>query len=113
MTVVERGVLPDEARAELAALSKGKDVVGVVALRARIVLWWNEGRSAREIVSLSGMSEPTVRLWTERYEAEGVDGLFGKPHPGKGGPVHGGKVHARILALSRQSPPREHWSDPL
>ena len=62
MTVVERGVLTDEARAELVALSKGKDVVGVVALRARIVLWWNEGRSAREIVSLSGMSEPTVRL---------------------------------------------------
>ena len=116
MTVVERGVLTDEARAELVALSKGKDVVGVVALRARIVLWWNEGRSAREIVSLSGMSEPTVRLWPERYEAEGVDGLFGKPHPGKG-PVHGGKVHARILALSRQSPPRElgvtHWSSRL
>src|SRR5664280_2244008 len=81
MTVVERGVLTDEARAELVALSKGKDVVGVVALRARIVLWWNEGRSAREIVSLSGMSEPTVRLGPERYEAEGVDGLFGKPHP--------------------------------
>src|SRR5674536_80216 len=62
------------------------------------------------------MSEPTVRLWPERYEAEGVDGLFGKPHPGKG-PVHGGKVHARILALSRQSPPRElgvtHWSSRL
>src|SRR5664280_2833581 len=112
MTVVEGGVFTDEARAELVILSKGKDVVGVVALRARIVLWWNEGRSAREIVSLSEMSEPTVRLWPERYEAEGVDGLFGKPHPGKG-PVHGGKVHARILALSRQSPPRKlgvtHW----
>src|SRR5664280_3714021 len=106
MTVVERGVLTDEARAKLVALSKGKDVVGVVALRARIVLWWNEGRSAREIVSLSGMSEPTVRLWPERYEAEGVDGLFGRPHPGQG-PVPGGKVHARITALSRQSPPRE------
>ena len=99
-------MLTDEARAELVALSKGKGVAGVVALRARIVVWWDEGRSAREIVSLSGMSEPTVRLWPERYRAEGIDGLFGKPHPGKG-PVHGGKVRARILALSRQSPPPE------
>ena len=116
MTIVERGVLTDEARAELVAVAKGKGVAGVFALRARIVVWWDEGRSAREIVSLSGMSEPTVRLWLERYRAEGVDGLFGKPHPGKG-PVHGGKVRARILALSRQSPPPElgvtHWSSRL
>ena len=84
MTIVERGVLTDEARAELVAVAKGKGVAGVFALRARIVVWWDEGRSAREIMSLSGMSEPTVRLWPERYRAEGVDGLFGKPHPGKG-----------------------------
>ena len=75
MTVVQRGVLTDETRAELAGLSKGRTVNGTVATRARIVLWWDEGRPAREIVALSGMSEPTVRLWPERYEAEGVAGL--------------------------------------
>jgi len=116
MTVVQRGVLTDEARAELAGLSKGRTVNGAVATRARIVLWWDEGRPAREIVALAGMSEPTVRLWPERYEAEGVAGLFGRPHPGKGR-VHDGGVRGRILALSRSSPPRElgvtHWSSRL
>ena len=63
MTVVQRGVLTDETRAELAGLSKGRTVNGTVATRARIVLWWDEGRPAREIIALSGMSEPTVRLW--------------------------------------------------
>ena len=43
----------DEARAELVAFPNGKDVAGIVALWARIVLWWDKGRSAHEIVSLS------------------------------------------------------------
>ena len=108
MIVVERGVLTDEARAELDTLSKGKGVAGLFALRARIVVWWDEGRSAREIVLLSGMSEPTVRLWPERYRAEGVDGLFGRPHPGKG-PVHGGKC-ARGFWRCPGSPRRPSWA---
>ena len=116
MTVVARGVLSSEARRELADFARSRDVTGVVATRARIVLWWDEGRSAREIVELSGLSEFPVRLWPERYASEGLAGLFGKPHPGKGR-VHDASVRARILALSRQSPPPElgmtHWSSRL
>ena len=79
MSVVTRGALSNGSRLELAGLARGRYVSGTVANRARIVLWWDEGRSAREIVELSGVSEPTVRLWPERYAAEGAAGLFGTP----------------------------------
>lgn len=116
MAFAERGALTEEARSQLAVVARGKGVDGVVANRARIVLWWDDGRPVREIVALSGMSEPTVRLWPARFAVEGIDGLVGKPHPGKGR-VHQGSVRAQILALSRQSPPRDlgvsHWSSRL
>lgn len=116
MSVVTRGALSNASRLELAGLARGRYVSGVVANRARIVLWWDEGRSAREIVELSGVSEPTVRLWPERYAAEGAAGLLGKPHPGRSR-IHDSTVRGRILALSRQPPPRElgvsHWSSRL
>ena len=40
--------------AELRALVNGREVPAVVATRARIVLWRNEGRRRKDIVELSG-----------------------------------------------------------
>jgi hypothetical protein len=50
-----------------------------------MVLWWDEGRSAREMATmatLAGVSEPTARLWPPRFAADGLVGLLNGSHPG-------------------------------
>ena len=42
------------------------------------------------IVALSGMSEPTVRLWPERMKRKASLASCGRPHPGKDGSMTGG-----------------------
>ncbi|WP_241831375.1 helix-turn-helix domain-containing protein, partial [Parafrankia soli] len=67
----------------------------------------------REIAEKAGASKPTVRLWLSRYDEEGPDGLVSRVSPGRPREVPG-RVRARILALTRATPPPEtglsHWT---
>jgi transposase len=100
-------------RAELAALVNSGGVSASVATRARIVLWWADGRPKVEIAALAGVSRPTVDLWLSRFAAGGVSGLLDRR---RGAPREQmpAAVRGRILALTRTSPPAEtglsHWS---
>src|SRR5690349_3177028 len=102
-----------EQRAELAALVNSADVSASVATRARIVLWWAEGRPKVEIAALAGVSRPTVDLWLSRFAGGGVSGLLDRR---RGAPREQvpAAVRGRVLALTRTSPPAEtglsHWS---
>ena len=84
-----------------------------MATRARIVLWWAEGRTKVEIAALAGVSRPTVDLWLSRFAADGVAGLLGQRRGGGREQVPA-STRARILALTRSSPPAgsglSHWS---
>jgi len=84
-----------------------------VATRARIVLWRAEGRPKKEIAAWAGVSRPTVDLWLARYVAEGIAGLLDRPHRA-GREQMSPAIRARILAVTRTSPPAEtglsHWS---
>jgi transposase len=106
-------VLTDEQVAELRAVVNSRDVSAAVATRARIVLWMAEGRRRKDVAELAGVSLPTVDRWVDRYEARGLAGL--QEHK-RGGPREQvpARVRARILALTRMSPPSEtglsHWS---
>jgi len=62
-------------RAKLQAVVKSADVPASVATRARIVLWYSEGRLKKQVAELAGVSRPTVDLWLSRYQAEGLAGL--------------------------------------
>jgi transposase len=102
-----------EQVAELRAVAASRDVSGAVATRARIVLWTGEGRMRREIGELAGVSLPTVDRWIDRYTQQGLAGL--EEHK-RGAPREQvpARVRARILALTRTTPPAEtglsHWS---
>lgn len=48
-----------EQRAELSSMAGDRRVDAVVAGRARMVLWRDEGRSAEEVAVLAGVSRPT------------------------------------------------------
>ncbi|SBW22749.1 integrase catalytic subunit [Candidatus Protofrankia californiensis] len=108
-----RYMLTDEQRSELIMLVRNSLEERVIADRARMVLWWDEGVSARAIAALLRVSPPTVYLWPARFAKSGIEGLYNAP---RSVPplVHDGRVRARILALTRQSPPAEtalrHWS---
>jgi len=102
-----------DQRRELHALVNSSEVAASVATRARIVLWWAEGRAKVEIAALAGVSRPTVDLWLSRFDADGVAGLLGRR---RGAPREQvpATIRGRILALTRASPPTEtglsHWS---
>src|SRR5215208_3269176 len=105
--------LEADDRKELRALTNGSDTPALVATRARIVLWWAEGRQKKEISALAGVSRPTVDLWLKRYETDGIGGLLDRAR-GAGREQMPGAIRARILAATRTSPPPEtglsHWS---
>ena len=62
---------------------------------------------------MAGTTEPTVYKWISRYEQYGIDGLSDRVSSGRP-PEISNEVKARILALTRQSPPEKiglsHWS---
>lgn len=78
-----------------------------------MVFLWAEGNRAAKIAELVGSTKPTVYKWVDRYAKFGVAGLASVRSSGKP-PQIPGPVRARILALTRRSPPADsglsHWS---
>jgi transposase len=102
-----------DEQAELRGLVNSPDVSATVGTRARIVLWHAEGRLKKDIAVLAGVSRPTVDQWLARYAADGIAGLLDHRR-GAGREQVPASIRARVLALSRTSPPVEsglsHWS---
>ncbi len=105
--------LTDEDRAGLESLLRREGYDGSVSARARIVLWRAAGNSAPEIARMAGTTKPTVYKWIARYEEYGVEGLRDWVSTGRP-PEILAETRARILALTRCSPPEKtglsHWS---
>jgi transposase len=105
--------LTRDERVELRALVNSPDVPATVATRARIVVWCAEDRQKQEVAALAGVSRPTVDLWLGRYARDGVAGLLDRRRGAAREQVPA-SVRARILAVSRSSPPvgtgLSHWS---
>ena len=97
--------LTAEQRIELeSVLRVGYD--GSVSARAQIVLWWDDGHSAAEIATMNGATRPTVYKWVDRYAEGGLAALEDRVSTGRPQSISA-KVRARILALTRTSPPVE------
>lgn len=92
--------------AELRAVVSSREVSAAVATRARVVLWYAEGWQKKQVAGLAGLSRPRVDLWLSRYQAEGLVGLLDRSRAAPREQVPA-RVRARILALTRTSPPAE------
>ncbi|WP_409468585.1 IS630 family transposase [Streptomyces sp. HC307] len=105
--------LSSEQIAELRELAGSRHVPAVVALRARVVLWSAEGRRRKGIAELAGVAPLTVDRCKSRYAERGVAGLEDKRRGGPRTQVPP-RVRARVIALTRMSPPADsglsHWS---
>lgn len=104
--------LTESQQAELESLaSVGYD--RSVSARAKIVLLWHEKRGAASIAEELGTTKPTVYKWVRRYQSGGLSALESEKPPGRPREVSE-KDRARILALTKMSPPAEtgltHWS---
>ncbi|MBL7625222.1 MULTISPECIES: helix-turn-helix domain-containing protein [unclassified Frankia] len=97
----------------MSALVNSRDASANVATRARIVLWRGDRLGKQRVAELAGVSRPTVDLWLRRYARDGVGGLVGRPRGAAREQVPA-SVRARIVALTRATPPAEtglsHWS---
>jgi transposase len=76
MRTTERIELSPGDRGRLQKLVKDGNTAQKLVLRARIVLGCAQGLGVVAIARQLGTSQPTVRLWRERYRACGVDGLL-------------------------------------
>lgn len=99
--------------AELRELAGSRDVPAVVAFRVRIVLWSAEGRRRKDIAELAGVAPLMVDRPKARYAERGVAGLEDKRRGGPRTQVPS-RARARVIALTRMSPPADsglsHWS---
>ncbi|MFJ7767518.1 IS630 family transposase [Streptomyces sp. NPDC097107] len=102
-----------EQAAGLRELANSRDVPADIATRGRIVLWSSEGRRRKDIAALLGVSLPTVDRWKRRYAEAGLAGLEGD-RPGGAREQVPARVRARVIALTRMTPPDgtglSHWS---
>ncbi len=80
--------------------------------RARIVLCSAEGISGLTICARVGVSRPTVTLWLDRYEADGVQALLqDRPRSGRPRQITA-EDEAEIIRMTLKDKPEEatHWS---
>ena len=54
-----------------------------LALRARIILLRNKGKTPHEITAMLDCHRNSVRNWENRFIQEGLEGLYDKPKPGR------------------------------
>lgn len=86
--------------------------------RARIVLGSADGLSNSEICGQAGVTHPTVTLWLNRFESEGIEALMqDRPRSGRPRRPDTPAIEAEIVRRTTQTKPPEdvatHWSTRL
>ena len=74
-----------------------------VAERARLLLWAHAGWRVSELVRRLGVSEATIRVWIQRFNAQGLDGLKDAPRSGRP-PTSTPEQVADVLAAALTDP---------
>jgi transposase len=103
--------LSGEQRQELRRLAR--EAVGRVSERAHFVLLSDQGKSVPEIGALMGYSAQAVYPWLERYQQQGIAGLYDEPRSGR--PPNAPHLVAIVQAQTGQPPwtfgyPESGWT---
>ncbi len=60
-----------------------KNETGREAIRALIILWYDEGMTESKIANLLSISVRSVRRWIRRYKKENIEGLRDRKRTGR------------------------------
>ncbi|HET9329631.1 MAG TPA: helix-turn-helix domain-containing protein [Steroidobacteraceae bacterium] len=102
--------LSDAERAQLAQWTRNRKA-RALALRARIVLRCDAGRSNREVAAQLGVTTQTVGKWRARFVAQRMQGLLDEPRPGAPRSISDELVEAVLAKTLHEHPPdAERWS---
>lgn len=99
------------AKAELQARLRCRSLPAEDVRRADIILRLSEGQGQRAVAREMRGSVNTVRLWRQRFQREGLAGLYGR-HQGRQVLEDTPELEAQILERSRRAPQdgSTHWS---
>lgn len=96
--------LSQQGRGELEAIVSSTINEARLVQRAKIVLLCSEGMAINKIAKKLDIRPNTVIVWRDRYQKEGLDGLYDRSRPGK--PVtYGDAFRNEVLELLETAPP--------
>jgi transposase len=103
-----------EEREKLTMLSRRPKTGQALAMRARIVLWCDDGLSNDEVSKRLGITGATVSKWRERFRVQRLEGLLDEPRPGAPRSITDAQVE-RVVTKTLESMPANstHWSTRL
>ena len=103
--------LSKDERAQLEQWARSRKRARALALRARIVLRCDSGRSNREVAQLLDVTTQTVGKWRGRFVRRRMRGLVDAPRPGAPRSISDALVEA-VLAKTLHEPPPDaaRWS---
>ena len=107
-----RLAVSDADRKELRSLSRQRSIPRGILLRLNIVLGAAEGRANHVLARELSTTVTTVLLWRNRYQAEGLAGLFSdRPRSGRPKQISAAK-EATIVEATMRTVPKDatHWS---
>ena len=98
-------------KTELQAKLRCRSLPAEDVRRADIILRLAEGQAQRAVARQMRCSINTVRLWLERYQVEGLAGLYAR-HQGRQVEAESPALEAKILDCTRRAPKdgSTHWS---
>ena len=104
-------------RKRLERLTRSRTTPHRVVERTRIILASAGGEAGNAICAKLGVSRPTVTLWLDRYEAEGLTGIMAdRPRSGRPkrlSPADEAEIVHRTLHTSPPADVGTHWSTRL
>lgn len=112
MRTSRRIVINERDRVHLGQVIRDGNTPQKVALRARIVMLSADGVCTGEIMRRLGTSTPTISRWRDRYETEGMAGLFkDRGRPGRKRKIGEAKVREVVHRTLQEKPScATHWS---
>ena len=105
--------MTNDERSQLGKFAKSRTMAHRTVLRSRALSWAADGVANNEIAQRMNVNPYTVRMWRQRFEEEGIDGV-GRVAPGRGRkpPLPEGTV-AEVVALTMNELPDDgstQWS---
>lgn len=103
--------LSGEEQSQLRSWARKRRSAHALAVRARIVLSCQNGRSNREVARLLGITTHTVGKWRGRFVAAGVRGLLDQPRSGAPRTISDELVEAVLTKTLHERPAHgARWS---